>query len=56
MEETVDKITDDSTKKDKKYSILYVDDEETNLRVFKSNFRRFYKVHTAVTPFEAIEM
>lgn len=56
MEETVDKITDDNSKKDKKYAILYVDDEETNLRVFKSNFRRFYKVHTAVTPFEAIEM
>lgn len=56
MEETVDRVSRDSDKKNKKYSILYVDDEETNLRVFKSNFRRFYKVHTAVTPVEAIEM
>jgi len=42
--------------KDKKYSLLYVDDEATNLRVFKSNFRKFYKVHTCTTPFEAIEL
>ena len=43
-------------KKEEKHSILYVDDEATNLRVFKSNFRRFYKVHTSVNPIEAIEI
>lgn len=43
-------------KKQEKHSILYVDDEETNLRVFKSNFRRFFKVHTCVNPIEAIEV
>ena len=56
MEDTVDKLTSEDKASTKKYSILYVDDEETNLRVFKSNFRRFFKIHTAVTPFEAIEM
>jgi sigma-B regulation protein RsbU (phosphoserine phosphatase) len=56
MEETVDNIVGNKDKKEKKYSLIYVDDEETNLRVFKSNFRRFYKIHTAVTPFEAIEI
>lgn len=43
-------------KKVEKHSILYVDDEETNLRVFKSNFRRFFKVHTSVNPIEAIDI
>ncbi|MEM9324540.1 MAG: response regulator [Bacteroidota bacterium] len=43
-------------KKAKKYSILYVDDEETNLRVFKSNFRRYYKVYTSANPIEAIDI
>ena len=56
MEDTVDKLTADDRSATKKYSILYVDDEETNLRVFKSNFRRFFKIYTAVTPFEAIEL
>ncbi len=56
MEETIDRITSENQRKIKKYAILYVDDEETNLRVFKSNFRRFFKIYTAVTPFEAIEI
>ncbi len=56
MEEIVDKVSEETIKKEKKYAILYVDDEETNLRVFKSNFRRFYKIHTATTPFEAIDL
>jgi len=56
MEETIDKLTTEESLKDKKYSVLYVDDEETNLRVFKSNFRRFYKIHTAVSPFEAMDL
>lgn len=30
----------------KKYSILYVDDEESNLRIFRTSFKRYYKVHT----------
>jgi CheY-like chemotaxis protein len=55
MEETIERAPE-KEKPSKKYSILYVDDEETNLRVFKSNFRRFYKVHTSVDPYEAIEM
>ena len=43
-------------KSEKKYSILYVDDEETNLRVFKSNFRRFYNIYTSANPVEAISI
>jgi len=56
MEETIDKVVDTSRDTKKKYSLLYVDDEVTNLRVFKSNFRRFYKVYTVANPYEAIEM
>lgn len=44
------------TKKVKKYSLLYVDDEATNLRVFKSNFRKFFNVFTTTSPFDAIEI
>lgn len=37
-----------------KYEVLYVDDEEVNLRGFKANFRKFFKVHTSTSPTEAI--
>jgi class 3 adenylate cyclase len=37
-----------------KDQILYVDDEADNLTVFKSNFRRFYKVHVANSAEEGI--
>ncbi|MFT4786803.1 MAG: hypothetical protein ACI9I8_001935, partial [Cellvibrionaceae bacterium] len=47
MEETINKIGRQERVETKKYAILYVDDEETNLRVFKSNFRRFFKIYTA---------
>ncbi|MFY0686826.1 MAG: response regulator [Cyclobacteriaceae bacterium] len=56
MEQTIDKSTGGSTSKKKKYSVLYVDDEETNLRVFKSNFRRFYNIYTAASPLEAMDL
>ncbi|RJE74454.1 hypothetical protein BGP76_14955 [Reichenbachiella sp. MSK19-1] len=38
---------------DKKYTVLYVDDEEVNLRVFNRNFGKFYHVLTAIDAFEA---
>lgn len=41
-------------KKDTKYEVLYVDDEEVNLRGFKANFRKYFKVHTSISPTEAI--
>lgn len=58
MEEVQDsvEVTSIDRNKNKKYSLLYVDDEATNLRVFKSNFRKFYKVFTCTSPFEAIEV
>lgn len=43
-------------RKEKKYSLLYVDDETTNLRVFKSNFRKFFNVFTTASPIEAIDI
>ncbi len=56
MEEIIDRKRNKEAKARKKYSVLYVDDEETNLRVFKSNFRRFFNVLTAVSPLEAIDI
>ncbi len=39
---------------DKRYHILYVDDEENNLVVFKNAFFRDYKVHTALSAAEGL--
>ncbi|MBT31299.1 MAG: two-component system response regulator [Thalassobius sp.] len=41
---------------EKKYNVLYVDDEESNLRIFKTAFRRHYNVFTAVTVEEGIDI
>lgn len=49
----------DRTYKDeevKKYSILYVDDEEVNLRIFQRAFKRHYNVFTAESGAEAIKV
>ncbi|MGF1532443.1 MAG: response regulator [Bernardetiaceae bacterium] len=40
----------------KQYKILYVDDEQTNLRVFNSIFRRYYQVFTAASGEEGLEI
>ncbi len=45
--------TTDSTKR---YNILYVDDEEANLRIFKYSFSREYNVFLALTGEEALEV
>jgi len=39
-----------------KYSILYVDDEQSNLRVFNNLFRRDYNIVTVTSPREALEI
>ncbi len=39
-----------------KYKILYVDDESSNLRIFKDSFRRDYEVFLAASGFEALEL
>ena len=31
----------------KKYSVLYIDDEESNLRIFKNTFRREFTIYLA---------
>lgn len=41
---------------EEKLSILYIDDEEDNLIVFKSAFRRFYKVYTANSGEEGLQI
>jgi len=56
MEETRDTIEQKTGRKLKDYSLLYVDDETTNLRVFKSNFRKYFNVYTCASPLEAIEL
>jgi response regulator RpfG family c-di-GMP phosphodiesterase len=38
-----------------KYKVLYVDDEESNLRIFKDAFRRDFEVITALSASEALK-
>ncbi len=56
MEDIQETKTENPVKEKKKYSLLYVDDEATNLRVFKANFRKFFNVFTTTNPIEAIEL
>ncbi|MEQ9404657.1 MAG: response regulator [Cyclobacteriaceae bacterium] len=56
MEELEERQEITRTPKEKKYSLLYVDDEATNLRVFKSNFRKYFNVFTTTNPLEAIDI
>ena len=39
-----------------KYSILYVDDEEINLRIFKNSFRKDFDVHIAISAEEGLNI
>ncbi len=39
-----------------RYTILYVDDEQSNLRVFKSTFRREFNILLAESAIEAVEI
>ena len=39
-----------------KYKILYVDDEKSNLRIFKDTFRRDYEVYTAMSAKEGMKI
>ncbi len=41
---------------DKKYTLLYIDDEESNLRVFKNSFRRDFNIYLATSAQEGIEI
>jgi response regulator RpfG family c-di-GMP phosphodiesterase len=41
---------------EKKYNILYVDDEESNLRIFKTAFKRDYNIFLASSGLEAIKV
>ncbi|WP_109829950.1 response regulator [Reichenbachiella versicolor] len=40
----------------KKYSVLYVDDEPVNLRIFQHAFKRDYNIYTALNGFDALEI
>lgn len=39
-----------------KYNILYIDDEESNLRIFKNTFRRDFNIFLASSAQEGIEI
>ena len=39
-----------------KVKILYVDDEEINLRIFKDAFRRDFEIFLAISGYEALEI
>lgn len=41
---------------EKKYTLLYVDDEEINLRIFKNSFRRDFNVITAISAHDGMEI
>ena len=41
---------------DKEYTILYIDDEESNLRVFKNTFRRDFNIYIAASAQEGLEI
>lgn len=40
----------------RKYNILYIDDEESNLRVFRNTFRREFNIYTAISADKGIEI
>ena len=40
----------------KKTKILYVDDEESNLRIFKDTFRRDFEIYLAISGRKALEI
>ncbi|WP_020532877.1 response regulator [Flexithrix dorotheae] len=42
--------------KDHKYNILYLDDEESNLRIFRAAFKQFYKIFIAKSGMEGLEV
>ncbi len=50
------KASERKARRRKEFSILYVDDESPNLRGFKTTFRRFFNVYTALSPSEAMEV
>jgi len=41
---------------DKKYNILYLDDEESNLRIFRAAFKQFYNIFPAKSGMEGLEI
>jgi response regulator RpfG family c-di-GMP phosphodiesterase len=40
----------------KKHKLLYVDDDEINLRIFKNTFRRDFTVHAAISGHDALKI
>lgn len=52
---TAPSLPEEITARQKSHTIIYVDDEEHNLRVFRSSFRRHFNVITHSNPIEALE-
>lgn len=44
------------TDKKQEISVLYIDDEENNLNAFKANFRRDFKIYTAISAELGLEL
>ena len=47
-------VAEKTTKK--KFNLLYVDDEKSNLSVFKIAFKKQFNIHTAVNGLEALKV
>ena len=41
---------------DRTPKILYVDDEETNLFIFKELFKKYFEIYTSDLPVEALNL
>lgn len=56
MHEREDELADTNEAEEEKASILYVDDEPSNLIAFKAAFRRYYTIYTASSAKEGLEI
>ena len=56
MEQLLAETAEPEVVNKKHYTILYVDDEESNLRIFRMAFKRHYNVLTASGGHEAIQI
>ncbi|XOV91679.1 MAG: response regulator [Bacteroidota bacterium] len=57
MKTTVNQLSENTSKTaSERFNVIYVDDEEINLRVFRNAFKKYYNLYTATTGTEALEI